>query len=160
MSSSKMTRTVAAGVALICSGCGLLDPAPTGRLHVGYDGFGAYAATDLFNAEVGEHPVIRHISGSDLDDDGLVEFEMRERDGLAVSVGLVDESGDTLAWTRVTLDLRANHGHWVVATAGGPRPAGHCIGTLQAIPIRSATGGGSIDSLYVMHGSIPDGAIC
>jgi len=51
---------------------------------------------------------------------------------------------------------RRGDNHWVAALVGSQRPGRHCIGTLAVAPLR----GGGADTLFVMYGSIPDGAIC
>lgn len=72
-----------------------------------------------------------------------------------VRAALVGAAGDTLAAVAFTHRLARGAGHWVSALVGRHRPQGHCIGSVAVAPLRGAS-----DTLFVMYGSIPDGAVC
>jgi hypothetical protein len=73
-----------------------------------------------------------------------------------VRVALVDAAGDTLATTAFSQRFRLGEHHWIAGLVGARRPFGHCIGTLAVAPPRR----GGADTLFVMYGSIREGAIC
>lgn len=74
-----------------------------------------------------------------------------------VRVALLTTSGsDTLAAASFTQRLTRDHDHWITAVVGLNRPIGMCIGQLEVVPLR----GEGADTLFIMHGSIPEGAIC
>jgi hypothetical protein len=52
--------------------------------------------------------------------------------------------------------FRHGYQHWVAALVGPQRPLGICIGAVVTSPLTV----GSADTLFVMYGNIPDGAIC
>lgn len=75
---------------------------------------------------------------------------------LRVRVTLLDVSADTLA--DVIFDqvfASRDDEHWIAASVGRRRPAGHCIGTLVVAPLSAGS-----DSLYLTYGHIPRDAIC
>jgi hypothetical protein len=72
-----------------------------------------------------------------------------------VRVALLAAAGDTLGSAAFSQLFQRDHAHWVVALVGMLRPRGHCIGELAVIPVR-----GTADTLFVMYGSIPEGAVC
>lgn len=73
-----------------------------------------------------------------------------------VKVALVTASGDTTAKVEFSQDFERDHNHWVSGHVSQQRPVGHCIGTLIVTPLANAPA----DSLFVMYGAIPQGAIC
>jgi len=73
-----------------------------------------------------------------------------------VKVALVTAAGDTMAKVEFNQDFTRDHNHWVSGQVGQQRPEGHCIGTVVATPLRNTPA----DSLFVMYGAIPQGAIC
>ncbi|HEX6966332.1 MAG TPA: hypothetical protein VF166_11070 [Gemmatimonadaceae bacterium] len=75
---------------------------------------------------------------------------------LPVRVTLATVLGDTLASVGFSQQFERNTDHWVGADVGTRRPLGMCIGDLLAVPL-AAPGG---DTLFVMYGGIPEGAIC
>lgn len=80
-----------------------------------------------------------------------------------VHATLVSRGGDRLASVEFTQRFERGSNHWVTAIVGLQRPGGHCIGTLEVAPLPANAfpeSGGVPDTLFVMHGSIPKGAIC
>jgi hypothetical protein len=73
-----------------------------------------------------------------------------------VRVALLGPSGDTMAAVEFTQGFQRDHNHWVSGIVGQRRPLGHCIGALAVAPLCNAES----DSLYVMYGGMPEGAIC
>lgn len=73
-----------------------------------------------------------------------------------VNVTLFTASGDSIVAVSFSQDFQHGFRHWVAALVGSQRPLGICTGTVLAAPV---TAGGA-DTLYVMYGKIPDGAIC
>ena len=80
-----------------------------------------------------------------------------------IHVALVAGNGTPLAAVEFVQEFERGSNHWVTAVVGLHRPGGHCIGTLEVAPLPAnafpETTGGP-DTLFVMHGSIPKGAIC
>lgn len=74
----------------------------------------------------------------------------------SVQVLLVGPAGDTLAAAAFAQDFERHAQHWVAGLVGRQRPLGTCVGTVAAAPVR----GGAADTLFVMYGGLPDGAIC
>ncbi len=79
---------------------------------------------------------------------------------LPVRVQLVGTTGDTLAVVEFTQRFREDYEHWVWGRVGMDRPIGHCIGELIVTPLPPAVDSSVADTLYVMHGSLPAGAVC
>ncbi len=75
---------------------------------------------------------------------------------LPVEVALLEPGGDTLAAVTFSQEFRRGHNHWVSALVGARRPEGFCIGALAVAPLRAE----GADTLFVMYGGIPEGAIC
>jgi hypothetical protein len=73
-----------------------------------------------------------------------------------VRVALLTTDGASLAAVEFSQQFERDRNHWVAARLGQHRPLGHCIGTLVAAPLRQ----GGADTLFVMYGSLPEGAIC
>lgn len=73
-----------------------------------------------------------------------------------VRVVLASTAGDTLATAEFMQEFRRGDLHWIAAEVGPRRPLGHCIGTLLVTPLRAQIA----DTLFVMHGGIPEGAVC
>ena len=73
-----------------------------------------------------------------------------------VHVTLLMASGDSVTAISFSQDFQHGYHHWVAARVGRQRPLGICVGTVMAAPIAA----GSTDTLYVMYGGIPDGAVC
>lgn len=72
-----------------------------------------------------------------------------------VRVALLTVAGDTLGAVEFSQRFQSDHEHWAVAHVGVRRPVGFCTGAVAASPLRA-----SADTLFVMYGSIPKGAIC
>ena len=80
-----------------------------------------------------------------------------------VHVALLSSSGESLAAVDFTQLFERGNNHWVSAIVGVRRPGGHCIGTVEVAPLPADAFPGTIgapDTLFVMHGRIPKGAIC
>lgn len=73
-----------------------------------------------------------------------------------VRVALMSSAGDTLAAVAFSQEFRRGENHWVAGLTGSHRPIGICIGALAAAPLH----GSDTDTLFVMYGNIPEGAIC
>ena len=73
-----------------------------------------------------------------------------------VEVALVGTAGDTLAAVSFPQDFQRHFQYWVSGVVGQQRPLGNCIGSVTHVPLRSGAG----DTLFVMAGGLPDGAIC
>lgn len=72
-----------------------------------------------------------------------------------VRVALLTVVGDTLGAVAFSQQFQRGDAHWVAAFVGVHRPLGHCIGAVAVSPLRTTA-----DTLFVMYGSIPEGAIC
>lgn len=80
-----------------------------------------------------------------------------------VRVALFSAEGDSLAAVAFTQEFERDNDHWVSAIIGTYRPGGFCIGELDvvALPVGAFPESGTVqDTLFVMHGRIPKGAIC
>ncbi len=77
-----------------------------------------------------------------------------------VRVHLLGMTGDTLAVVTFTRTFHEDHNHWVAGQVGMSRPFGHCIGDLIVTPLPPVGGSAVVDTLFLMHGSIPKGGIC
>lgn len=80
-----------------------------------------------------------------------------------VRVALLSSEGDSLAAVEFVQDFARDNNHWVTALIGTHRPGGFCIGTLEVVPLPVGAfpeSGAVQDTLFVMHGRIPKGAIC
>jgi hypothetical protein len=78
----------------------------------------------------------------------------------AVAASLVNASQTTLAAASFVQEYVPDADHWVSAWVGERRPFGHCIGTLVPIPIVVPLVAARADSMFVMYGRIPKGAVC
>jgi hypothetical protein len=80
-----------------------------------------------------------------------------------VRVTLETAAGENLGAVTFTHRLERDNAHWVSGLVATRRPVGHCIGEVVATPLRAvATAAGltASDSLFVMYGRIPEGAVC
>ena len=80
-----------------------------------------------------------------------------------VRVTLLSSEGDSLAAVEFVQDFARDNNHWVTALIGTHRPGGFCIGMLEVVPLPVGAFPESADvrdTLFVMHGRIPKGAIC
>lgn len=80
-----------------------------------------------------------------------------------VRVTLLSSEGDSLAAVEFVQDFARDNNHWVTALIGTHRPGGFCIGALEVVPLPVGAfpeSGAVQDTLFVMHGRIPKGAIC
>ena len=73
-----------------------------------------------------------------------------------VSVVLVTPDSDTLAAVSFTHQFEPDADHWVRTYVGRNRDPYFCEGAV----LRTALRGSTTDTLFVMHGSLPHGAIC
>jgi hypothetical protein len=89
---------------------------------------------------------------------GHATIEARgERYGnVPVRVTMLTAAGDSVATMWFSQEFQRGYHHWVAARVGPQRPVGLCVGTALAAPVSA----GSADSVYVMYGGIPDGAVC
>jgi hypothetical protein len=83
------------------------------------------------------------------------EVEPRHAGPQEVRVRLVSADGETIASTQHRLVFEPGNSHWIAMVVGRHRPIGHCIGNLTVVPTSLPT-----DTVFVMHGRIPHGAIC
>lgn len=145
-------------VALVISmsGCGLFDAGPALSISL-------YSEVDLPPGHVFEVTVARDSHRLQLGTDRHTRFDMKReapRTGeLDVAARLLSPSGDILAETAFPQRYRQGSNHWVSAWIGTRRPIGHCIGSLEIIEIAPPMAVGA-DTLFVMYGSLPHGAVC
>jgi hypothetical protein len=79
-----------------------------------------------------------------------------ERSGTLSVAVLLLASGDTIAADSFTQKFDVGSSQWVHVSVGGVRPIGHCIGAVRALALDLP----NPDSAWVIHGSIPNDAIC
>jgi hypothetical protein len=80
-----------------------------------------------------------------------------------VRLELRSASGATITDYAYAQTFPRDSNHWIVVALGTSRPIGLCIGNLAAIPLPAGALDGnpaSADSMFVMHGSLPEGAVC
>ena len=80
-----------------------------------------------------------------------------------VLVSLIGADGDSLAAVAFTHHLARDNDHWVSAIIGLHRPGGFCLGSLALKPLRANAfpeSSATPDTLFVVYGGIPKGAIC
>src|SRR5688500_623913 len=80
-----------------------------------------------------------------------------------VHVTLLSSGGAPLAAVGFTQEFERDNNHWVTAQIGTQRPGGFCIGAVEVapLPVGAFPESGAVqDTLFVMHGRIPKGAIC
>ena len=75
---------------------------------------------------------------------------------LPVRVVLLSSSADTLATVSFSQTFERGYTSWIGSFVSHVRPLGFCTGTVVAAPLRTSPS----DTLFVMYGSIPEGAIC
>jgi hypothetical protein len=103
------------------------------------------------------HFVVR-IAGSQfgIDSAGSISVRAPHAGDLPVDVQLLSESGETLAAASLTHSFADGFDNWIYAKVGGSRPVGLCIGRLTVVPVDAPVS----DTLFLMDGSLPKGAIC
>jgi hypothetical protein len=84
------------------------------------------------------------------------KLETTQFGSFPVKVTLMDGGADTLATMAYTQTFERGSKSWIASYVSRTRPVGFCTGTVLAAPLRNA----SRDSLFVMYGSLPEGAIC
>jgi hypothetical protein len=80
-----------------------------------------------------------------------------------VQLELRGASGTVIGTFEFTQEFQRDVHHWLVVALGTSRPIGLCIGTLTAVGLPAGALDGnpaSADSMFVMRGSLPEGAIC
>ena len=80
-----------------------------------------------------------------------------------VRAAILTYMGDTLGAVTFTQHFERDHDHWLTAHITTRRPAGFCLGRVEAMPLRPVrvtTGLATSDSIFVVHGGLPKGAIC
>jgi hypothetical protein len=90
-----------------------------------------------------------------LDGSRLIDGRAPREGDLPVTVRLLLD-GQVLAQTSFDQTFDADYDHWVHGHLGSQRPMGICIGVLSVAPV----GPPVADTLFLMHGSIPKGAVC
>lgn len=91
-----------------------------------------------------------------IDSVSVTHWQVPRTGTLPIAVQLLSESDDTLATWSAMHDFDGGAEHWIAGQVGGPRPVGMCIGSLTAVPVGAPVS----DTLFVMHGSLPSGAVC
>lgn len=80
---------------------------------------------------------------------------------LPIRIDLVSPAGDTLSTVHAHLRLRPRYRFSATIFAGyAPRPQTMCMVETYAAPIRTSLPSGSADSLFVLIGGLPVGAVC
>jgi len=83
------------------------------------------------------------------------EVEAPRSGELLVAVRLLSASGDTIAATQYLQRFERSKTHWIAMLVGSNRPLGHCLGTLLVLSTIADP-----DTAFIMHGGLPEGAIC
>lgn len=150
--SSAIRTIVSAVAALALSGCSdLLGPgAPTLSVSLSLERWTTPAP--VLHADVGGKRLVVHATSSS---GSGTELRGPRYGEVPVRVSLLTAAGDTLGSVAFSQRFQRGHLHWVSAVLGVRRPAGHCIGAQTATPVR-----GTADTLFVMYGGIPEGAVC
>lgn len=164
---ARSLRNFAIAVAL-CAAAGC-RPGPDDRttLGIGFTATGAYADPALFTATLKRTTVQSTIRGDDLDvlsrgagyyTGSMDAIPLPVGSEVTVTVRIADASGP-IAEVPVSWTTRKGWNYGVQAMVGSRRPQGFCVGVVNAmvLPQRGATGP---DSLFVMQGGLPNGALC
>ena len=78
-----------------------------------------------------------------------------------VHVRLLGQSSAVLAEATFSQGFERDNLHWIAAMVGQRRPLGFCVGALIPVPISGgATAAAATDTMFVMYGRIPRGAVC
>ena len=140
--------------ALALAGCSTLS-APSGpKISVSLALQHSPAAPTMIRADIGGQRV--EVTSSEPSPGRSTDVRGRGYGATPVRVVLLTTDGDSLAAVAFSQLFQRDHNHWVAALVGQHRPVGHCIGTLVAAPL----GAGGTDTLFVMYGSLPEGAVC
>ncbi|HUE95699.1 MAG TPA: hypothetical protein VMN39_03520 [Longimicrobiaceae bacterium] len=94
------------------------------------------------------------------DDEVSRKVDAPEAGLLSVQVRLMGTGTDTLAAAEFSQRFSEGSEHWIVGRLGLQRPLGHCIGQLIVVPLPPAADAPQADTLFLTHGSIPEGAVC
>lgn len=142
------------------------------KLVITYSGRGSYADSSLVRVALGEGRKAHHISGKSFTSghDSAFGYKTSPHVGpirvgthgeLPVRVALVGPAGDTLASVSTALRLEPRYEFWIEIIAGRvQRPKGMCTGEIHAVSIGPGPQGPLPDSLFVLTGGMPAGAVC
>jgi hypothetical protein len=79
---------------------------------------------------------------------------------LPVRVVLLLNTRDTLAVGDVQFRLEPGYRYGLSVQAGGRRPEGMCVGPVTTVPIRWPGESAASDTLFLVTGGLPEGAVC
>jgi hypothetical protein len=153
-----------------------LSPTPStvplpSELTVGYySALATYVDLTSLQVVVGEGASAWRLTGRDLlpsPDNGPWQYSVPRTvpttGRLPARVALIVPSGDTLAAASVSVRLAPDHrfGIGVYIPRVFPRgPADRCLGEVTPVAIRGSERSGVADSMFVIVGGLPKGAIC
>ena len=72
-----------------------------------------------------------------------------------VTVMLRAANGDSLAGASFTENYQSANSYWIAGVVNTRRPVGFCLGAVIVRPLA-----GRADTLFILHGGLPNGAIC
>ena len=69
-------------------------------------------------------------------------------------------AGEVLGRVAFQHSLERHSTHWIATIVGQVRPAGFCMGIMETAPHALRPGQAAPDTMFVMHGSLPEEAVC
>lgn len=148
-------RTSRVALALLIAGCSSIFGSEGPEVSIGLRTDGASVPIARFEVDIGG----RHFGLQPREGESSRDVRAPDTGTLPVRARLLATGSDTLANLEFTQTFREGSDHWVVAWVGLERPLGHCIGRLIVTPLPPNTEAAP-DTLFLMHGSIPEGAVC
>ena len=152
---------------LACSSCNRLlgpDSATSSDFQLHFRGSGAYSSVNLVSVQLENRGrILRKYEGRDFIDHSTphpaTPAERIPGTGdLRVTVTLRSAVGDTLASSSVSFSLDEQYHYCVDLAVPGPRPMTFCAFGVTAVPMRGLAG--RTDTLFIVAGGLPDGAVC
>ena len=154
---------VALILALGSSACGT---GPYARLQLGYSAPGQYASTSLYRADVAQSGYSQVVHGSSMQSQALPSgylsatsraIRLRAGDAATVNVHLALPTGEVTE--AVTWTPQEDWQYGVTAVVATHRPQGFCLSIVHARPL-PATLNSTADTLFILQGGLPKGAVC
>lgn len=137
-------------------GCSNLTDSDEPDVGISFERFGTSAIAGLtLGTDLGGRPVTLAAAPNERDR-AQVAVRGPSYGAVPVRVALLSAAHDTLASVAFSQTFSRGNHHWVGGVVSVQRPLGTCVGSVAAAPIK----GRAADSLFVMYGGLPAGAVC